>query len=845
MKTFMTSLFEISLFSSVLILAVLHIKAVFKNKISLKIISVLWIAVLLRLIMPYAIASPVHLDGIAAVIGKERYVEEATVAVPTKTEAEKTENAPARQGEPEIFLVPKEEKMSETVSAAQPAKARTSKIVSDYIKSNIWAILFAAWISGLAAFLVKLTRSLAKFDARTGECGDIISPEVLKIFKETKNRLGIRKEVKLLSSRYVSVPVTFGWIRPKILLPSDLEKAISEEKLKLILMHELLHVKRNDLLKNYIWIIAKLVHWFNPLVWKAYREYNDDIELAVDNEIVKFLDKKGVYDYSQSIIEVVRLSKKPCNVPVAVSFCSDRTKLKKRMENMLVQTKKQKTAAVVSVLFAAVMIFICFTTACQPTPEELIVQNKADDDLKEAIEQTAVPEETSAAEENAEQTDSAQSEFIKSRFGNNYTNNTGNITVNFDADVLIPNTPNIPVAYVEEDTITQQELDRLLKVLFKGEQLYDISQLTKSDYEDRIVRMEKDAMDLTSDLAQSNGITKLEDLREEADRLIALYWKRWENAPETKQEINSPDINDTEHQLLGADLGRDTNAQLIYSAGSFEFTNFGTDFNFEREMPETAIAINMETEATPEALDAQQKALAFIKEAGIEGVKLANTMYYEEIVEVFDSGTGEDISTYMKSGKVFYIASFERAVGDMSIDRSYYSGNHCEDDSPFRPVSYERMDLWFEDGEIVQFLWKSPHKITNMVNESVQLQVDFDTAVELMLQQAYVKYADVAYYRDMGEIIVNVDRVELSLARVLERNTGNYIVVPVWDFYGEVLMGSPGEEGKETCSDKIKRKDGYYPYGLSYLEYLNDCHQKSIITLNALDSSIIDRKLGY
>jgi hypothetical protein len=346
-------------------------------------------------------------------------------------------------------------------------------------------------------------------------------------------------------------------------------------------------------------------------------------------------------------------------------------------------------------------------------------------------------------------------------------------------------------------------------------------------------------------LAQSKGITNLEDLSDEADRLIALYWKKWENAPDTKTEVNDLDINDSDHRILGAMLGKETNAQLIYSTNSFEFTDFGTDYNFEREMPETAAAINMETEATPEALEVRQKALAFIEEAGLEGVKLANIMYYEEIVEVFGSGTGEDISTYMKSGKVFYIASFERIVGDMSIDRSYYGGTRGKDDSPYRPVAYETMDIWYEDGEIVQFLWKSPHKITEVVNESVQLQVDFDKAVELMLKQAYVEYADVAYYRDMGEIVVNMDRVELTLARVLERSTGNYIVVPVWDFYGEVLLGLPGEEGKETCSDKIKREDGYYPYGLSYLEYLYDCHQKSIITVNALDSSIINREFGY
>ena len=497
------------------------------------------------------------------------------------------------------------------------------------------------------------------------------------------------------------------------------------------------------------------------------------------------------------------------------------------------------------IIFSIIICFSVMISACQPTPEELIVQNKADDDLKEAMEQTAAPTKTPAANQKTGQDASVESEYVKSHYTNSYVNDTGNITINFDAEVLIPATPNIPVAYVEESAISQQELDRLVEILFHGEQLYDISQPTKSDYEDHIVQIERSATDLTSDLAQSSGITNLEDLSDEADRLIEMYWKKWENAPDIKAEVNDLDINGSDFRILGAKLGKETYAQLIYAANSIEFTNFGTDFNFERELPETAVPIDMDADAPSEALEAQQKALAFIEETGLEGVKLADIMYYEEIVEVFDSGTGEDISSYMKSGKVFYIASFERIVGDMSIDRAYYKGTSSEDDSPYIPVAYETMDIWYEDGEIAQFLWKSPHKITEVTNESVQLQVDFDKAVELMLKQAYIQYADVAHYRDMGKIIVNVDGVELTLARVLERNTGNYIVIPVWDFYGEVLLGSPGEEGSKMSSDKIKREDGYYPFGLSYLEYLYDCHQKSIITVNALDSSIINREYGY
>ncbi|MCK5129806.1 MAG: hypothetical protein KAQ68_08135, partial [Clostridiales bacterium] len=135
-------------------------------------------------------------------------------------------------------------------------------------------------------------------------------------------------------------------------------------KLSCILLHELCHVKRYDLLKNYIWLVAKTIYWFNPLVHIAYKNYIENIEVVCDERVIKSLEPNDQCEYTQSLLDVMRLIKKQNELPLTVSFCKNKSTIKRRVLNIMKPAKKSKTVMLITILLACVLIVTCFTTAC-------------------------------------------------------------------------------------------------------------------------------------------------------------------------------------------------------------------------------------------------------------------------------------------------------------------------------------------------------------------------------------------------------------------------------------------------------------------------------------------------
>jgi len=95
----------------------------------------------------------------------------------------------------------------------------------------------------------------------------------------------IRRKVAVKISDRIISPVTVGVIRPVILLPKCID--YDKKTIDFILTHELVHIKRFDVLMKYISAAAVCVHWFNPLAWIMFRMNCRDIELACDEEVLK------------------------------------------------------------------------------------------------------------------------------------------------------------------------------------------------------------------------------------------------------------------------------------------------------------------------------------------------------------------------------------------------------------------------------------------------------------------------------------------------------------------------------------------------------------------------------
>lgn len=100
------------------------------------------------------------------------------------------------------------------------------------------------------------------------------------------SRFAFRRPVSLRSDRRLTAPVTYGLLRPVVVLPETLAQTDSDA-LRFSLLHELCHVRHADYLWKMLAACAICVHWFNPLVWLLFSLLGRDLEIYCDEQALR------------------------------------------------------------------------------------------------------------------------------------------------------------------------------------------------------------------------------------------------------------------------------------------------------------------------------------------------------------------------------------------------------------------------------------------------------------------------------------------------------------------------------------------------------------------------------
>lgn len=143
-------------------------------------------------------------------------------------------------------------------------------------------------------------------------------PAWQELVDQHRRRLGIVRPVRLGISGSVTVPVTFGWLRPLVLLP-EAASAWTGEPLREALVHELSHVRRGDWPIQMIARAACAVHWLDPFAWLLCRRLLLEAELACDDQVLRA--GAGAEGYAERLVALARQVRgSSCPPASAVAF---------------------------------------------------------------------------------------------------------------------------------------------------------------------------------------------------------------------------------------------------------------------------------------------------------------------------------------------------------------------------------------------------------------------------------------------------------------------------------------------------------------------------------------------
>jgi beta-lactamase regulating signal transducer with metallopeptidase domain len=292
--------------SSLLIAFVFALDVLSARKMRASIRYALWLAVLVKLLLPPTLALP-------------------TGAAWWLTQAKPAINAPVAPHYVVTYgkTTPQPDLAPQTIPIPEAASVPLS--------SAGWALLGSGVVS--LALLLWLTKNWWQVTRKVR--GAKASDEHADALEDARQLAGLRSGVRLKIVEGRMSPAVCGLIRPVILLPRTLLDNISSAQLRAVLLHEMFHLRRRDVSINCAQAFLQIAYWWHPLLWLANARMRRLREEAVDDAVMLAL-REDAETYAPTLLEVAKLAfQRPLMSLGLVGIMESRSALRQRIERLV------------------------------------------------------------------------------------------------------------------------------------------------------------------------------------------------------------------------------------------------------------------------------------------------------------------------------------------------------------------------------------------------------------------------------------------------------------------------------------------------------------------------------
>lgn len=463
-------------------------------------------------------------------------------------------------------------------------------------------------------------------------------------------------------------------------------------------------------------------------------------------------------------------------------------------------------------VLAALMLLVLFTGCAKEQPQE---------DLPglapaTGTEWTAIPQSEKTYE-------------VPDWFTGEWTGLEDTFTVKADAEIILPeDIGKLCTAKVKRHAFTQEEADKIMEVFLKGNTLYEEHPFSKEDIQEWI---EKDEAILRGELPYE-GDGSIERLPE----VIAYMKKQMEEAPHEGERIpadTSFQLNDMEWKYIEgyADVDGKTLHLTIRNSGDDHL--WADEVNVWEEgygrTGGTALITN-------ESIDGRRN-FEKVSAAGYEQEVAVGDRLMEELgldmftcngvvpVQYAQEVVIDDHYTPVATGEEGVLLEYVREVNGLPLTKTNFDASASESGAPdIGSWYYERIQIYVLGDRVVCFDWENPYEVTDI--QSTGTLMDFAEIQDVFAHMIFVKNNywlginkanGFDYFHDC-----KIDKVQLTLMRVRPKDSVTEgTIIPVWDFWGTDLGTAPDYD------DSVHEE-----YGV-------------LLTLNALDGTLVDREIGY
>ena len=218
------------------------------------------------------------------------------------------------------------------------------------------------WLAGAGIVLGQLLWTSWRLDRAVRGIRPVTGSAALNLLEDCKHEMNVSTPITLLESDVIGSPSLLGFVRPRLLLPEGFTRNFSSAELRHVFLHELGHVRRGDIVLNWVMSLALVAHWFNPLVWYAFSRLRSDRELACDALALAGASERECQSYGRTIIKVLEQFSRPAGAPGLLGILETKHQIKRRIA-MIAKLRGTRNWTIAATSIVATLALITLTDA--------------------------------------------------------------------------------------------------------------------------------------------------------------------------------------------------------------------------------------------------------------------------------------------------------------------------------------------------------------------------------------------------------------------------------------------------------------------------------------------------
>ena len=342
MNEFIKILLSLSVSGALLLLLILGLKPLYKNKFSKRWQYYIWIVVALRLLLPFTPDT--------TIIGSlfEKF---DTTAITNEIPTNPNVPVPADTGNSKAEPI----QTNREITTAAMREPVDKYVCLFFIWSALALVLFVRKVTVYQGFIQYIK-------AGNKEVSDI---KILNLLSDCEEKLKIKTRVELSCNPLIASPMLIGFFRPRIILPVG---EWEDKELSYIFVHELIHYKQRDMFYKWLIQIVVCVHWFNPFVYLLEKEVNKSCELSCDEKVISILNEKAKREYGDTLISFLKSNNLYKSSLASVTLTEGAEQLKERLGAIMKFRKKSKAIIAITAIFTVAVCVCFFVTGAYAAP---------------------------------------------------------------------------------------------------------------------------------------------------------------------------------------------------------------------------------------------------------------------------------------------------------------------------------------------------------------------------------------------------------------------------------------------------------------------------------------------